>query len=118
MALTLASERWTSVRGRAPGVAGLSCHLELRVGKAPAGILLVEETGEVRIVKEGQVAGLIVADSQETLVDLLRGDLPPMVAHLQGRLRFEGDTDLALRVLFGLQEGSPWAEFVETGAAS
>jgi hypothetical protein len=42
-------------------------------------------------------------------MELLRGDLPPIVAHLQGRLRFEGDAALALKVLFGLQENSPWA---------
>lgn len=109
---------WASVGGPAPGLAGLACRMELHVASALAGIMLVEESGEVRIVDdEGATAALIALDSQDTLVELLRGDLPPMVAHLQGRLRFEGDADLALRVLFGLQEGSPWAERLQSGDA-
>jgi putative sterol carrier protein len=71
--------------------------------------MLVEESGEVWIAADGEPCALIAMDTHETLVDLLRGDLPPIVAHLQGRLRFEGDAALALRVLFGLQEHSPWA---------
>jgi putative sterol carrier protein len=92
--------------------------MELYVANACAGAMLIEESGEVRIVDECKAAGLIATDREETLIDLLRGELPPIVAHLQGRLRFEGDADLALRVLFGLQEGSPWAEALEVGAAS
>jgi hypothetical protein len=118
MALTSTSGHWASVRGRAPGLAGLSCGMELYVANACAGAMLIEESGEVRIVDECKAAGLIATDREETLIDLLRGELPPIVAHLQGRLRFEGDADLALRVLFGLQEGSPWAEALEVGAAS
>ncbi len=100
--------RWASVSGRAPGLAGLSCHVELFVGGALAGVLRIEESGHVRIVDEGRATALIAMDSQETLLRLLQGELPPIVAHLQGLVRFEGDADLALRVLFGLQEGSPW----------
>jgi putative sterol carrier protein len=109
--------RWTSVSGRAPGLAGLSCHVELYVANALAGVLRIEESGDVCIVDQGGATALIAMDSQETLVQLLRGDLPPIVAHLQGLVRFEGDADLALRVLFGLQEGSPWIE-PETGERS
>lgn len=119
MASTSISERhWTSVRGRAPGLTGLSCCVEVHVESTLAGVMRVEESGEVCIVDKGEATALIALDSHETLVGLLRGDLPPIVAHLQGRLRFEGDADLALRVLFGLQEGSPWAEVLKTGEAS
>ncbi|MBA4013867.1 MAG: hypothetical protein C0481_18550 [Phenylobacterium sp.] len=118
MVAASASEgRWASVSGRAPGLAGLSCHVEFYVANALAGVLRIEESGHVRIVDEGRAAALIAVDSHETLVRLLRGDLPPIVAHLQGLVRFEGDADLALRVLFGLQEGSPWIE-PETGRPS
>ena len=119
MALTSISERpWTSVRGRAPGLAGLSCGVELHVAGALVGVMLIEESGEVRIVDDCAVTVLIALDCHETLIGLLRGELPPIVAHLQGRLKFEGDADLALRVLFGLQDGSPWAGFLEAGATS
>ncbi len=109
-ASTPGSERpWTAVSGRAPGLEGVSCRVEVRIAGELAGILRVEENGDVSVVNKGRTAALIALDCQETLLDLLRGHLPPIVAHLQGRLRFEGDGDLALRVLFGLQQGSPWA---------
>ena len=109
---------WASVSGCAAGLAGLSCRMELYVADAQVGTMLVEESGAVRIVDGGEAAGLIAVDCNETLVGLLQGELPPIVAHLQGRLKFEGDADLALRVLFGLQDGSPWAEAGPTGKAS
>jgi putative sterol carrier protein len=87
--------------------------MELAIASAPAGLMLVEENGDVWIGEDGQAVALIDTDSEETLIELLRGDLPPIVAHLQGRLRFEGDAALALRVLFGLQENSPWATLPE-----
>jgi putative sterol carrier protein len=86
--------------------------MELYVASAPAGVMLVEESGEVWIGKDGKALALIATDTDDTLLELLRGELPPVVAHLQGRLRFEGDAALALRVLFGLQENSPWAAVV------
>lgn len=112
-----AESQWTSVSGRAPGLSGLSCHVELYVAGAPAGVLAIKDAGEVCVIESGQAAALIAVDSHETLLGMLRGDLPPIVAHLQGLLRFEGDADLALRILFGLQEGSPWGADRE-GAAS
>jgi putative sterol carrier protein len=93
--------------------------VEVYVANASVGVMLVEDGGAVRIVDDSEAAtALIALDSHETLAGLLRGDLPPFVAHLQGRLRFEGDADLALRVLLGLQEGSPWAEPLQTREAS
>jgi putative sterol carrier protein len=83
--------------------------MELYVADTQEGLMLVEDSGEVWIAQNGQPAAMIATDTHETLIDLLRGDLPPVVAHLQGRLRFEGDASLALRVLFGLQDDSPWA---------
>ncbi len=100
---------WTEVRGHAPGLEGVPCRVEVRIAGEPAGVLRVEENGDVSVVDKGRTAALLSLDTRETLMELLRGDLPPIVAHLQGRLRFEGDGDLALRVLFGLQQGSPWA---------
>jgi hypothetical protein len=104
-----ASAPWAAIRGKSPGLAGLCGCMELNVANAPAGLMLVEESGEVWIADNGEACALIATDTHDTLVELLRGDLPPIVAHLQGRLRFEGDAALALRVLFGLQEESPWA---------
>jgi hypothetical protein len=104
---------WSAVRGRAPALAGMSARMHLHVANVPSGVLLVEESGEVFIVEKGEAGCLIAIDTHETLQELLSGTLPPIVAHLQGRLRFEGDAELALRVLFGLQAGSPWASSSE-----
>ena len=104
---------WSTVRGRAPGLAGVSGRMHLHVASEPAGVLLVEKNGEVWIVEKGEAGTLIAIDTHETLEQLLSGELPPIVAHLQGRLWFEGDAALALRILFGLQAGSPWAKIVK-----
>jgi putative sterol carrier protein len=94
--------------GKAPGLTGLSGKLRLQVGETTAGMLQIEPSGAIEITQDGEAATLLAVDTQETLEALLRGELNPIVAHLQDRLRVEGDAALALRVLFGLQAGSPW----------
>jgi hypothetical protein len=105
-----AGPRWTTGQGRAPGLAGLAGRVRLHVDDEPAGVLLVDDSGDVWVAHDGEAGCMIFTDTHETLEELLRGDLPPMVAHLQGRLKFEGDVAHAIRVLFGLQAGSPWAK--------
>jgi hypothetical protein len=78
--------KWASVRGHAPGLSGLCGRILLRVGGATAGVL----------------------QTPETLLRMLAGEHAPMVSMLQGRVRSEGDHPFVLRVLFGLQSGSPW----------
>jgi hypothetical protein len=102
-----------SVRGEAPGLKGLSGRLRLQVGDTPAGVLRIEPSGRVAIVANGDVPALLGADSVETLEDLLRGELNPIVAYLRDRLWVAGDVGLIVRVLFGLQAGSPWSAEVQ-----
>lgn len=106
----VADRSWARIRGQAPGLAGLAGRMRLHVAESHAGVMHVEDSGEVWIIDEGDAETIIAFDSDELLLELLRGDLSPIVAHLQGRLRFQGDAALALRVLFGLQAGSPWSE--------
>jgi hypothetical protein len=98
------------VRGEAPGLKGISGKLRLKVAEAAAGVLQIEPSGVVEIVKEGDTTAVVAVDAQDTLTALLRGEMNPIVAHLQDRLLVEGDVALALRVLFGLQAGSPWSD--------
>jgi hypothetical protein len=48
------------------------------------------------------------AEDQVTLIQLLGGELHPMVARLQQCAVIEGDSRIALRILLALQAGSPW----------
>ena len=98
------------MRGNAPGLAGITGRMHLHVDSVPSGVMSVDESGEVWILEKGDAETIIAFDSHELLLDLLRGKISPIVAHLQGRLRFEGDAALALKVLLGLQAGSPWSD--------
>lgn len=113
MATTYASSavtasEWASKRGQAAGLEDISGQLRLQVAGAPAGVLKVER-GAVEIAPDGDAPALLEVDGQPTLLGVLGGELHPFVAFLQGRLRLEGDRALALRILFGLQAGSPWS---------
>jgi hypothetical protein len=116
-----AEKTWTDVHGVAPGLVGVSGKIRLQVKGKPVGVLQVEENGEVSIVPDfgGEVGATAMIDREDTLLKLLEGEAPPIVAVLRGRLRIQGDGLLALRVLFGLEAGSPWAlphEVAETHA--
>jgi hypothetical protein len=100
---------WRSVKGRAAGLEGISGRIAFKVGAEPAGVFEIDDDGSVAAAEGGDAQAVIDVDSQETLAGLLRGETPPIVAWLQGRLHVEGDAGLAVRVLFGLQAGSPWA---------
>jgi hypothetical protein len=100
--------KWASVAGHAPGLSGLCGRILLRVGGATAGVLQIQESGEVAIIEAEDAATVCAVDTQETLVKMLAGEHAPMVSMLQGRVRSEGDHPFLLRVLFGLQAGSPW----------
>jgi hypothetical protein len=106
---TPAERLWSEVRGKAPGLEGLSGKVRLHVAQTSAGVMHVD-SGEVWILQQGDTETIVAFDSHELMLQLLRGEISPIVAHLQGRLRFQGDGALALKVLLGLQAGSPWSD--------
>lgn len=61
----------------------------------------------------GGAVATITVNSEDTLIGMLRGHLPPIVMELRGRMRIAGDVRLALQALYGLQAGSPWAAATE-----
>lgn len=111
---TSGNDAFTSIRGAAPGLRGVSGKLRLQVAETSAGVLKIEPSGAIAIVREDRTQTVVAVDTQQTLLALLRGELSPVVAALQDRLRVEGDLWLALRVLMGLQGGSPWSEADKT----
>ena len=98
---------WTIRSGPAPGVEGLVGRLRLMIADEPVGLLAVER-GAVEILPDSAATAVLRTKDQETLIQLLGGELHPMVARLQQCAVIEGDSRLALRILLALQAGSPW----------
>ena len=100
------SIEWTTRSGPAPGVEGLAGKLRLMIADAPVGLLTVER-GAAEILPDCDAACVLRAKDQATLIQLLGGELHPIVARLQQCAVIEGDSRLALRILLALQAGSP-----------
>jgi hypothetical protein len=109
---------WRNVRGRAPGLEGLSGRIVLKVGDKPVGALETDSDGATSVVADTSGAtATITVNSEDTLTGLLRGQLSPIVMELRGRTRIAGDVRFALQVLYGVQAGSPWAATAESREA-
>jgi hypothetical protein len=105
---------WRNVQGHAPGLEGLSGRIALEVGDKPVGALQIDSDGATSLVADtGGAVATITVNSEDTLIGMLRGHLPPIVMELRGRMRIAGDVRLALQALYGLQAGSPWAAAAE-----
>lgn len=103
------------MRGRAPGLEGLSGRIALEVGDKPVGALEIDTDGAASVAADSSgAAATITVDCEDTLAGLLSGDLSPIVMELRGRVRIGGDARLALQALYGLQAGSPWAAKTES----
>src|SRR5690242_11357268 len=77
-----------NVRGRTPGLEGLSGRIALEVGNKPVGALQIDSDGATSVVADtGGAAATITVNSEDTLTGLLRGHLPPIVMELRGRTR-------------------------------
>ena len=109
--LSSTSVDWTIRSGPAPGVEGLVGKLRLMIAEEPVGLLTVER-GAVEILPDSDGSAVLRAEDQATLIQLLGGELHPMVASLQQCVVIEGDSQLALRILLALQAGSPWSGLV------
>jgi hypothetical protein len=105
---------WRNVRGRAPGLEGLSGRIVLKVGDNPVGAVEIDSEGAASVVADiGGAAATITVNCEDTLTGLLGGHLSPIIMELRGRTRIAGDVRFALQVLYGLQAGSPWAATAE-----
>jgi putative sterol carrier protein len=102
----------------APGLAGLRGRLRLQVGDQTAGALVVDD-GQVELTdaKSGGPREEAVAlfSDVEDMKKLLRGEVNPVVAALQGRMALRGDLVFATKVILGLRVSSPFAGAVKKG---
>jgi hypothetical protein len=84
---------------------GISGSARFLVGRDPYITLSIHD-GDVDVVpNDVPVDVTFVCMNKEDAQRLLRGELNPVVASLQGRLGVEGDFALAVRVLYGFHGG-------------
>lgn len=79
---------------------GLEATILFDISGKDAGVWTVDvHDGEVS-VQEGKVGSpqVTVQATSEDLVALIRGDLNPMAAFMQGRLKVKGDLSLAMKM--------------------
>ncbi len=99
---------WTEHHGPGEGLKGLSGSVRLMADGLQVGILNVAD-GAAKISPDGAADATLHADTLTTLIGLLGGEVQPVVARLQNRLRVDGDVGLVIRIFFGLRAGSPWS---------
>ena len=94
----------------APGLAGLFGRQRITVAGHPVATRVVEGL-YVAMVPDthGPADATAVCRDEETMWKLLRGELNPFIASMQGLARLSGDRGFATRVALGLQVGSPFA---------
>jgi hypothetical protein len=105
---------WTTKHGHVEGLDGLNDQIRLRVGDDIVGFLQVID-GSVEIAQVGQAETVLACDNLQTLQKLLGGELHPVIARLQGHAHVEGNPSLALEILLGLRDGSPWRGLAPKG---
>ena len=103
----------------APGLAGLYGRLRITVAGKPMATLVVEGI-YVAMVPDthGPADATAFFADNETMWKLLRGELNPFIASMQGLARLAGDRGFATRVALGLQVGSPFAADSGKGSKS
>jgi hypothetical protein len=88
---------------------GLDCVARFSVGRTPYITLKIHD-GDVSVVPDDvPVDVTFLCREKKDAVGLLRGELNPVVASLQGRLGLDGDFGLAVKVLYGFHgDGYPF----------
>ncbi len=99
--INLSSERSVPV----PSLAGMSGRIRIDAAGQPTRVLEIENgTVLARPAAGAEDADAVIeCDGEEIVAAFSRAELNPIVATLQGRLRFEGDRAFAIKVILGLQ---------------
>jgi putative sterol carrier protein len=116
----MANEGSEHVEGRqwpgktAPGLAGVYGRLRVMVAGKPVATLVVE--GQyVALIPDasGPADATLLCADEEVFRKLLRGQLNPFIASMRRWARLSGDRGFGVRVIFGLEAGSPFADEAE-----
>lgn len=79
---------------------GMNATIVFDIAGADGGVWTVEVTDGNISIEEGaiQSADVTVAATSEDLIALIKGDLNPMGAFMQGRLKVKGDMSVAMQL--------------------
>jgi putative sterol carrier protein len=103
---TAIQRQWTAERSApVPSLAGVSGRFRIDIAGRPAGLLEIQDgTVSTRPAAGAEDADAVIhCDDEETVAAFNRGELNPIVAGLQGRMRVEGNRSFAIKVILGLQ---------------
>jgi hypothetical protein len=103
-------ERRPARKKRPPGLEGVRGRIRFETEDGGGAYLLRIEDDEVELTTGGDDAeAVVVCDSKVLIARLLRGEANLVVETLQGHTSQRGDVALAIKTVFGLQAGSPFA---------
>ena len=92
-----------------PLLAGRSGRMRVDVDGRSAGVIEVEQ-GHINVSDQlGEVAVIAMVDEASDFLRMLRGELNPVVASIQGRLAFQGDVELGVEIILALNAAKPFA---------
>jgi hypothetical protein len=92
-----------------PWLVGIRGRVRADVNGKPVGLVTVDDGTVTLTDGGGDAQAVLVCDSEEDAMAIMRGELNPVVAALQGRLTIEGDITLAIKTLSGIRGSSPLA---------
>jgi putative sterol carrier protein len=100
----------------APGLAGVHGRLRIMIGDKPFATLVVEGT-YVALFPDtsGSADATAICADEDAMRKLLRGELNPLIASMRKQVRLAGDRGFGMRVVMGLQVGSPFATDADAG---
>ena len=89
-------------------LAGLSGSMRVDVKGTPAGVIDVQN-GTVSVNDPaGEATAVASVEDGADFLRILRGELNPVVAAIQGRLALEGDYEFAVQVILALHAAKPF----------
>jgi hypothetical protein len=106
---TKASQRRDAVTVDLPALAGLSGRMRVDVKDVPVATIHLEKGRMWASDPEAEAEAVAVVEERSDFEKILAGELNPVVASIQGRLRFRGDPELATRLVNALNAARPFA---------
>jgi predicted lipid carrier protein YhbT len=88
---------------RVEGLLGVTGRVRVDIGDRLLGVLEVEDGNVILRPGARDADAVVIVTDPNDFKGLVSGHLNPVVAALQGRLTVEGDTEMAIRVILGLQ---------------
>jgi predicted lipid carrier protein YhbT len=92
-----------------PLLAERSGRMRVDVAGCSAGVIEVDQ-GHINVSDQlGEVGVIAIVHEASDFLRLLRGELDPVVASIQGRLLFQGDVELGVEIILALNTAKPFA---------